>query len=659
MHKLRGFIKNLFIWFRILTLGSFLTLLFFIVKNSFKAISRGDTSPVWDDIRERYMKFKFGGKTFWFKGKWMGYATEIYGRRVYFPSAGFEFKEGMTIVDLGASGGVFSIPAAMIGSRVISVEADKEVLGELRENGDRNGCSEKMRIVWGIIGSLASVIPKNMKTFKDSSPNELPPILDMNELVKDIKTIHFLKVDIEGSEFSLFSKNNSWLSKVQRIAMEIHGNDPEKYGELKDILERSGFAVRMADALGIIRDQIDGSEYYLFAEKHSDGEIIPDFFDALKITFAQVWLKFLNSVLAVFGRTLFFRKIGAPKNILIYKLGNIGDIVCAMPAMRAVRGRFPDSRITLLTSPGERGAVGAKDFLDGAPYLDEIKDYYSDDISTVAKIIQMIFALRAEKYDLFIQLPDDWARFGTLLRNEIFARSIGAVSAMGFYLRTSNIFKKAQVDFTYKEREVTSLLNILERNGINHSAVKFEFPEYGPLSADIRTKMEKLKRNNDIVLGVCMGGKTKDKKWPAERYGEALRKLGEKRKIGAVFFGGSSETESIERAAKASGLAYVSFAGLPIKESILAIKSMDAFLTNDTGPMHIAAAFGIPIVALFSTRSIFGSWFPYGENSICLHKKFFKCDYTNEECVKRSILAISVDDVVRACEKMFDRISKN
>ena len=381
-----------------------------------------------------------------------------------------------------------------------------------------------------------------------------------------------------------------------------------------------------------------------FAEAH------PNFFDKTKITIVRVWLWFLNLILSIVSKVLWLRTIKEPKNILIYKLGNIGDVVCAMPAMKAIKERFPNSRVTLLTSPGIRGAIGAKNFLDGAPYLDEIRTYYTDDISSISKIYSMIRTLRGEKYDLFIQLPDDWARFRTLLRNEFFAKFIGTKYAFGFHLRTSSLFKKAQVDFTYKEREVEALLRILERNGIPHKEVVFEFPAYHSLPAKTLAELETLEKNKRVILGVCMGGKTEDKKWPLERYSEVLRILGKTHDVGVLFLGGPSEFNSIERVAKESGVSYVNLSGLSIKESIAAIRHADAFLTNDTGPMHIAAAVGIPIVALFSIRSVLGSWFPYGDHNACLYKRFLKCNYGKEHCAKKSILAISVDEVTKACE---------
>ena len=214
------------------------------------------------------------------------------------------------------------------------------------------------------------------------------------------------------------------------------------------------------------------------------------------------------------------------------------------------------------------------------------------------------------------------------------------------------MFKKTQVDFTLRDTESVALLKILDKNGIISEEVKFEFPKTIFMEFGGDLKIMDLKKSNDIIVGVCMGGKTEDKRWPAERFGEVLTQLRSEHKIAAVFFGGQSEIGLIEDTAKRCGIRYINFAGRPIKESIAAVKQVDMFLTNDTGPMHIAAAFGIPIVALFSIRTVLGGWFPYGERNICLYKRHLACDYSKEGCIKQGMRAISANEVVAACEEV-------
>jgi len=384
----------------------------------------------------------------------------------------------------------------------------------------------------------------------------------------------------------------------------------------------------------------------------------PNFLNKAKLIVVRIWLKLLNVILAAFRKVLFPRAIKNPKNILVYKLGNIGDMVCAMPALRAIKTKFPESKLTLLTSPGSRGSIGAKDFLDKAPYIDEIIVYYSDEVSTLKKALLIVSRLKKNKYDLFIQLPDDLALFRTILRNEIFAKALGVRSALGFCLRTSQLFKKAQVDFSYKETESVALLKVLARNGIDSQEIRFEFPDYVNKLTNVQKEIDDFKNGKDVILGVCMGGKTEGQKWPAENFIKALLAIRKRHKINVVFFGGPSERDAIKMVSEASGVQNINFAGRSIKESISAIRKMDIFLTNDTGPMHIAGAFGIPVIGLFSVKNVFGTWFPYGKNNICLHKKFFVCNYLESDCEKVSVASITVEEVVSAFEQVLAGIIK-
>ena len=162
-------------------------------------------------------------------------------------------------------------------------------------------------------------------------------------------------------------------------------------------------------------------------------------------------------------------------SILIYKIGHIGDTICAIPSFIAIRRAYPEAHITLLTSPGKKGKLGAKELLDGVWYIDELKVYYGEDISSLKKKRKFVQQLREIQYDLFIQLPDDWANFKILLRNVVFAKLLGVKYAFGFKIRTAKVFKKTQVDYLYRKTEVENLLDILKENSVSCDKVEFSF----------------------------------------------------------------------------------------------------------------------------------------------------------------------------------------
>jgi len=189
---------------------------------------------------------------------------EIYGRNSYNPSASFRIQPGESVVDLGANCGVFTALAARLGARVLAVEAQFGYVAELHEILDRNGCCAEVE--WALVGPFKGAFADSeaRKRF-DHFEERNPPITDMASLLDrhGIQRVDFLKCDIEGSEFDLFFRDAEWLSRVRRIAMEVHPafGDPI---DLRDLLARRGFAVSLRNA-DLADDSVDTRGAFLYA----------------------------------------------------------------------------------------------------------------------------------------------------------------------------------------------------------------------------------------------------------------------------------------------------------------------------------------------------------------------------------------------------------
>src|SRR3989344_1645867 len=116
----------------------------------------------------------------------------------------------------------------------------------------------------------------------------------------------------------------------------------------------------------------------------------PGFLQKVELGIVQLSKNILNFSLKFCETILFPRKAGSPKKILIFKVGNIGDIICAIPSFVAIRKNYPEAEITLLTSPGVKGIPGASELLHGAWYLDRIIKYDVDDIDSWGSILRLI-----------------------------------------------------------------------------------------------------------------------------------------------------------------------------------------------------------------------------------------------------------------------------
>jgi heptosyltransferase-2 len=372
-----------------------------------------------------------------------------------------------------------------------------------------------------------------------------------------------------------------------------------------------------------------------------------------------------NFTLNISKRILFCKLKRAPQNILIYKIGNIGDIVCAVPSFIAIHRAYPEAKITLLTSPGQKGAIGAKELLTGAWYLNKLKVYYAEDIDSWRKKINFIRDFKKEHYDLFIQIPDDLADFQTLLRNIIFAKCLGVKAAFGFKIRTIQLFKKSQVDYTFQKTEVESLIDLLRENGITAQKVEFDFH----ISEVQKNKVKKLidnirtsdVQNKNLIVAINPGGKRETNQWPIERFAKVAKYLQDKYNAKIIVVGGKDDipkAEIIKTNLREENI-LIAAGSLEILETLELLKYCSFLISNSTGTMHLAAAAGIPVVGLFTVRDVFGRWFPYGKEHKILYHKFIKYNYKKENCIKKSIEMIAVEEVVNACDELIKQITEN
>ena len=202
--------------------------------------------------------FRVFGERIVLDGKTFGYVGEIYARQCYFPTSRHRITKDMAVVDLGAANGVFTVLAARLGRRVLAMDIDAERLAELERAVQENHCVDKVEVVRGAVGYRSGI----------NIGDPAIPRFELGEVLRThgFERVDFLKVDIEGSEFDLFRRDNAWLSKVRRIAMEVHTNcgDPD---EIKDILESKGFRVTLRDVSGRLVAKItDSASGYIFAE---------------------------------------------------------------------------------------------------------------------------------------------------------------------------------------------------------------------------------------------------------------------------------------------------------------------------------------------------------------------------------------------------------
>jgi ADP-heptose:LPS heptosyltransferase len=321
-----------------------------------------------------------------------------------------------------------------------------------------------------------------------------------------------------------------------------------------------------------------------------------------------------------------------------------------VPALIALRARYPESRIVLFTSAGgrESGYAGARDLLEDAPFLDEIEYYVIEEVRHPKGLLKLLRCFRRMRPDLFVSLPPCAIPFSSVLRNLLFARLSGARFNTGNSLTNLNLFAQAQARLIgLYPSEVVRQIGQLRELGVESPEVRFEF---GTVGEDERQHITGALQPHQPFVALCPGGKQVAHRWPASRFSEAAKHLQNEMNVSLVAVGSQKERELCQAVLEDAGGGLNLAGELSLKATALLLSKASLLLTNDTGPMHLAAAVGTTVVAIFGTRDVAGRWYPYGEGHrvfraelVCPH-----CLFSAEEsdhCVKK----IQADEVLRAC----------
>jgi ADP-heptose:LPS heptosyltransferase len=376
----------------------------------------------------------------------------------------------------------------------------------------------------------------------------------------------------------------------------------------------------------------------------------------IRATHASVQL-----LLSAVQRTVFQRLYveAAFRRILVFRIGNIGDILVTLPALDGIRTRFPDAHIALLTSPGRQGTPGAEHILPPRKWFDELIVYHAPDVRSWKGRLRLLRRLREGRFDLFIELSNQQSRPLDELRNLIVARMAGCRSAVGFEVSQHALFLREQALHLPQVRESVRIYRSI--------ATKLSLDSYRearlPVSESSRNQIAGLLLRHGITDKECYvvmhaGAKRQTNQWPREWYAyvadEVIRRWGTR----VVLTGSPSELSLVEHIIKLMHESSTVLCGqidLPRMAALLERSSL--YIGNDTGPMHLAATVGTPTVSIFSARDFPERWYPAGLGHSVLRRDV-PCSPCFKEVCDQDLIClkgIQPDDVLAEVERQFSR----
>lgn len=383
--------------------------------------------------------------------------------------------------------------------------------------------------------------------------------------------------------------------------------------------------------------------------------------EIFKARFALAIRRALNVCLCGARNLLFLRRTPPrePRCIVAHLIGNIGDIVVAIPALVALRERYPESRLILFTSAGERGKqlAGAKELLEGASFLDGVEVYATEEIRHPRRALGLLRRLRRLRPELFVSLPPCNISPANIVRNMLFARLTGARFGVGFDVVTLFLFSYEQAQYTgVYPSEIERNLGHLKELGITSTEISFEF---APLEEKELRRIEAAAAEQQSFVAVCPGGKQVGHRWPLERFIAVVKYLKHERGLNIITVGSQGERELCDQLLEAVGGGLNLAGELSLRGTAELLSRALFLLTNDTGPMHLAAARGTPVVAVYGSKDLAGRWYPHGEGHELFRAQTAcrQCLFADEEydhCVKQ----ISTEDVLAGCRRLLERLDE-
>ncbi|MBU4305395.1 MAG: glycosyltransferase family 9 protein [Candidatus Omnitrophica bacterium] len=328
--------------------------------------------------------------------------------------------------------------------------------------------------------------------------------------------------------------------------------------------------------------------------------------------------------------------------ILVINLGGIGDMLLSTPALRSLRQLYPEARISMLTTKK------AGEIVKDLPYIDRVYTFelhYGGGIPLwrVFHNAMVLFFLRMKNFGLAINMRTLVSKEGAA-RMRFLLKCINPKKSAGRDTENRGTFFDVRFFETQQGQKYEMDYDIDMIRLLGGGAVQRQIDFF--IKKSDEEKVSGLLRNAGIsekecLIGIHPGGMP-SRRWPRENFSRLISLLLKDGNCRIVISGGKDERELAEYLRKVNSERVISLADkLTLKELGALIERCALFISNDTGPMHIAAVLKTPQIALFGPgditrfdpRNISDNAVVFYEKSVCAPCEKVKCD--DMECLKQ------------------------
>lgn len=335
------------------------------------------------------------------------------------------------------------------------------------------------------------------------------------------------------------------------------------------------------------------------------------------------------------------------QNILIIKISALGDVILSVPSIRAIKNKFPQAKIYCLV-----GKV-SKQILQNCPYLSGLFIYDQEEKHKGLKgILEISKELRRYNFDIVVDLQNN--RKSHIISFLSMSANRYGYNNKKFSFLLNHKVKQAKADIAPVDHQFKTL----ELLGIHEKDTRLEIWPSKDNENYIREQLNShwISEKEKIVgLNLCASKKWSTKCWPIEKFAQLCNALSNEN-IRIVVSGRQDELEYALKLQKLTSSKLLILSGKTnLMQLVALIKRCNVFITGDSAPLHITAAVGTPVVALFGPTSALRHM-PPASNAVVIRK-----DLDCGPCYKRQCRTldcmqdISVAEVFQAVKDLISQ----
>ena len=337
------------------------------------------------------------------------------------------------------------------------------------------------------------------------------------------------------------------------------------------------------------------------------------------------------------------------KKILVIKLRYIGDVLLSTPVLANLRHQFPGAHITMVVNKGTDEVLKHNSNINSIIPIDRSR-VKGRILGRILYSLRFVKEIRRERFDLVVDLTDGD-------RGALMSFLSGAPIRIGFNSNREirgRLYTKIVHPSQPRLHNVEYQLEALKALGLSIETKRLELPWSEKEETFVDNWVTKHHLRNRPFVTIHSGARWWFKQWPLDRFSALAKKLKKQFDLESVFLGGDKELKELKEIQDNLKGQFIAASQLTLLQMAALIRRSKIFIGNDNGPMHVAAAVGTPVVALFGSSDP-KIWGPWGEGhcvvykgvscSPCAHKG---CDMGELNCMQQ----ISVSDVLDQLEKI-------